>query len=116
MEPYESSESIEARLKALPLRTPSDDFGQPEKLRTLMPASDQLILSTRIRKMNRTSKSAILAVLTASLAAIAIFMVGSTGSSSAFAQVAQKLQKARTLTFDSSLVNQADGKLLRRNR
>jgi outer membrane lipoprotein-sorting protein len=116
MEPYESSESLEARLKALPLRRPSADFGQPEKLRALLRHSDQLTLITRIRTMNRISKSAILAALAASIAAIAVFTVGSAGSTVAFAQVAQKLQKARTLTFDETLVSQADGKLLRRSR
>src|SRR5262245_17579853 len=110
MEPYESSESLEARLKALPLRRPPAEFGQPETLRALL-RSDQLTLFTRIRTMNRMSKSAIVAVLAASIAAIAVFTVGSAGSTVAFAQVAQKLSKARTLTFDSALVSQADGKL-----
>src|SRR5262245_37368560 len=119
MEPFESSGSLEARLKALPLRRPSADFGQPEKLRTLLPSdqslSDQLTIISRIRTMNRISKSAIVAVVAASLAAIAVFTVGSPGSTVAFAQVAEKLQKARTLTFDSTLVSQADGKLLSKN-
>jgi outer membrane lipoprotein-sorting protein len=66
--------------------------------------------------MNRMSKSAILAVLAASIAAIVVATVASTGSSLAFAQVAQKLREARTLTFDSTLVSKADGKLLGRNR
>jgi outer membrane lipoprotein-sorting protein len=115
MEPFESSESLESRLKSLPLLAPAAKFGRPESLAAVERSSRRITLVAKAKTMNWKSKSAAAAVLAASAIAICVVTGGSTGSSLAFAQVAEKLRAARTLTFDSTLVSKADGSLISKN-
>jgi outer membrane lipoprotein-sorting protein len=93
---------FEARLKSLPLRKPSPQFGRPETLARLREAqrSPHPILQ-RMLAMPWTSKSAALVGMLAVGFVSYVVLVGPMGSSIAFAQVAEKLRAAQTMSFDS---------------
>jgi outer membrane lipoprotein-sorting protein len=117
MDPFES------QLRSLPLRQPSEGFGQPETLASYLETRDrpQMVLQPqtilqRINAMPWTSKAATLVGLCAIAFVLFFVFAGPVGSAVAFAQVAEKLQAAKTISFDSVITSTADGKTLRKSR
>jgi outer membrane lipoprotein-sorting protein len=111
MDPFES------RLKSLPLRQPSERFGQPETLARFRETSfrSQTILQ-RINAMPGASKAATLVAAATIGFALYLTSVGPAGSSAAFAQVAERLHMAKTVSFDSVITSVADGTTLHKSR
>jgi len=102
---------FETRLKSIPLRKPSAEFGRPGTLReALRAAKSRSTLAERIKKMTWQSKIAALVGLAASVLAVSLLIASLSSGSVAFAQVVEKLQGAQTLSFDSELKSTGDGK------
>ncbi len=117
MEPSDPVDSLESRLKSLPLRPPSSAFGRPETFAALVDgARHPQPPSQRKTTMLRRSKFAAAAALAAGIAFLCFALAGPTGPSAAWSQVVERLRKAQTLTFDSVVSFAADGKVLATNR
>ncbi len=108
---------FETRLKSLPLRRPSVEFGKSETLVVaLRRNTESMTLIQRIETMSWKSSAAALLGLAASIALAYLAVSGFGGGSAAFAQVLEKLRAAQTLSFESLMTRQNDGKVLSRGR
>jgi outer membrane lipoprotein-sorting protein len=110
-------DSFESRLKYIPLRRPSPGFGKPEALAAAMrPAVDGRSLNERIKNLPWKSKIVAILSVAASVSVVYLVLASATGDSVAFAQVAEKLRAARTLSYNWTMKQHNDGKVLNRGR
>ena len=105
-------DELESRLKSLPLRQPSGEFGKPETLNSLDDSTEVHTLVERIRDMPWKFKTIGGLGIAASLAALYLAFAGISGGTVAFAQVIEKLNAARSLSFDVEVRSVGSGKVI----
>lgn len=112
MDPFES------RLKSLPLRSPSTEFGEPETFAavTVSSANPSKNLFERMNDMPWKIKSAGIASLAASVAVIYFALAGPTAGGNAFGQAVERLSNAETVSYTTTVRRDSDGKVVHRGR
>ena len=100
---------LENRLRSLPLRKPSDDFGTPDRFAEILDHPNQpTSVFQRIKNMPWQTKSIGGLGVAATLLAAYLAFSGSPRNV-AFAQVVKALNGATTLSFDSEIKKSSDG-------
>lgn len=108
---------FETRLKSLPLRKPSKEFGEPETFAAATgSAKPSTSLFERVNNMPWKLKSAGIVGFAASLAAVYFVFSNPIGGTEAFAQVLEQLSKAETVSYDAVVTRDSDGSVMHRSK